>query len=240
MQLFAGTGPILYPDGFRGSSCRMDSNYPDERLVFVDLETGGLEPWRPIIQIAAIAVDGKLQELERFEAKLKFDSKFADPKSLRKASYSPQRWRKEAQPAADVMKQFSELLRRHATVDQTSSIRRVFQVAQLVAHNGAFDGGFLGAWYDRFGEFLPASPRVFCTLQRAIWLFHEDKSLTPPPDFALQTLCHYFGVSLKASEAHEALNDVCATVDLYRAISEHRRNIRHNCGRLVDKSLCHV
>lgn len=202
----------------------MNANQPDERLVFVDLETAGLEPWRPIIQIAAIAVDSNLRELECFEAKLQFENKFANPKSLRKASYSPKRWREEAQPAGVVMQQFTDLLRRHATVDQTSSKRRVFQVAQLVAHNGAFDGAFLSAWYDRFGEFLPASPRVFCTLQRAIWLFHEDKSLTPPSDFKLLTLCQYFGVPLKASDAHEALNDVRATVDLYRAISDHRQN----------------
>lgn len=204
----------------------MKSHLPDERLVFVDLETAGLDSWRPIIQIAAIAVDCNLQELERFEAKLRFTRKFADPKSLRKASYSPELWKQEAQPSIEVMKQFSQLLRRHATVDQVSSKGVPFSVAQLVAHNGAFDGGFLRAWYDRFGEFLPASPRVFCTLQRALWLFQEDKSLTPPPDFALRTLCHYFGVSLKATEAHEALNDVRATVDLYRAISEHRQNMR--------------
>jgi len=199
----------------------MGRHLPDERLVFVDLETAGLEPWRPIIQIAAIAVDCNMRELERFEAKIRFSRKFANPKSLRKASYSPERWKEEALAAGTVMTQFTELLRRHATVDQNSSKRRVFQVAQLVAHNGAFDGAFLSAWYERFGEFLPASPRVFCTLQRAIWLFQEDKSMTPPPDFSLQTLCHYFGVPLHAEDAHEALNDVLATVELYRAMSTH-------------------
>ena len=28
--------------------------------------------------------------------------------------------------------------------------------------------------------------------------FHEDKSLTPPTDYKLATLCEYFGVRLKA------------------------------------------
>lgn len=222
----------------------MESHLPDERLIFVDLETAGLESWRPIIQIAAIAVDCKLQELERFEAKLKFNRKFADPKSLRKASYSPERWKEEAQSSIDVMHQFSELLRRHSTVDQVSSKGMPFSVAQLVAHNGAFDGAFLSAWYDRFGEFLPASPRVFCTLQRALWLFQEDKSLTPPPDYALRTLCHYFGVPLKTSEAHEALNDVQATVGLYRAIFAHRHDlIQHPiaaCGQPVSARVARV
>ena len=203
----------------------MERQIPDERLVFVDLETAGLEPWRPIIQIAAIAVDSDLRELERFEAKLKFNRRFADPKALRKASYSPQQWNREAQPSLIVMRQFSRLLRRHATVDQISSKGLSFPVAQLVAHNGPFDGAFLQAWYDRFDHFLPASPRVFCTLQRTLWLFQEDKSLTPPPDFTLPTLCQYFGVPFSASDAHEALNDVRATVELYRAISAHRRSL---------------
>lgn len=211
----------------------METYLPDERLVFVDLEPAGLEPWRPIIQLAAIAVDSRLRELERFEAKLRFQTKYADPNSLRKASYSSERWRHEAQPARSVMSHFTELLRRHATVAQPSANGRVFPVAQLVAHNGAFDGAFLRAWYDRAGQFLPASPRVFCTLQRAIWLFHEDKSLTPPPDFALRTLCHYFGVPLGAEEAHDALNDVRATVDLYRAITNQTRTAaKFTCGQL--------
>ncbi|MCG8653198.1 MAG: 3'-5' exonuclease [Pirellulales bacterium] len=208
---------------------------PDERLVFVDLETAGLEPWRPIIQIAAIAVDCNLQEIERFEAKLQFERRFANPKSLRKASYLPDVWQRTAIPPARAMRLFSELLRRHATVDQMSAAGRPYQVAQLVAHNGKFDGEFLAAWYDRFGRFLPASRRVFCTLQRAVWLFHEDKSLTPPPDFTLLTLCRYFGVRLSADKAHEALNDVQATVELYRAIAS-RTRVRSN--REVDLRAC--
>ena len=75
------------------------------------------------------------------------------------------------------------------------------------------DVGFL-----RLGMFLPASPRVLCTMQRAIWMFHEDKSLTPPRNFKLGTLCEYFGVSLPSEAAHDALNDVRATVALYRAM----------------------
>lgn len=89
----------------------------------------------------------------------------------------------------------------------------------LVAHNGNFDGPFLAAWYRRLGMFMPATHRVFCTMQRALWLFHEDRSLTPPDDYKLLTLCQYFGVPLVASDAHDALNDVRATLALYREFS---------------------
>jgi DNA polymerase III epsilon subunit-like protein len=194
----------------------MSSSGPDERLVFVDLETGGLETWRPIIQIAAIAVTSSLRELEVFESKLTFDSRFVDPRSLRKNNYSPDRWRREARPAREVATAFAEFLRRHATVDVSAAGRGGFQVAQLVAHNAAFDGPFLQAWFERLGQFFPGHFRLLCTVQRAVWLFHEDKKLTPPRDFKLGTLCEYFGVPLRTEDAHDALNDARATVGLYR------------------------
>lgn len=203
-------------DSFRG----MESSLPDERLVFIDLETAGAEPWRPIIQIAAIALTSDLQELECFEAKILFAERIADSKSLRKPHYSLERWQQEGRPVKDVLNDFSDVLRRHATVDQVSKAGAVFQVAQIVAHNAAFDSAFLNAWFARFDSFLPASPRVLCTMQRAIWLFHEDKRLTPPPDFKLGTLCSYFGVPLRKSDAHDALADVRATVELYRAMNK--------------------
>lgn len=46
-----------------------------QRLVFFDLETAGLNVARhPIIQVAAIAVDERLDVLEAFEAKLLYRS----------------------------------------------------------------------------------------------------------------------------------------------------------------------
>ncbi len=197
----------------------MLSALPDERLVFVDLETAGGEPWRPIIQLAAIAVTSDLRELETYEAKLRFDEKYADPRSLKGGRYCRETWRHDAKPAAVVNEEFAALLRRHATVDQIARSGEVYQVAQLVAHNAAYDAAFLDVWFTRCERFLPASPRVLCTMQRAIWLFHEDKRLTPPADFKLQTLCEYFGVGLRPEDAHDALVDVRATAELYRSMA---------------------
>ena len=198
----------------------MLSSIPDERLVFIDLETAGGEPWRPIMQLAAIAVTSEFRELECYEAKLTFDERFADWKTLYGSRYCRDTWQREAKPAVAVQEEFAALLRRHATVDQFSRRGEVFQVAQLVAHNAAWDAAFLESWFLRTKRFLPASPRVLCTMQRAIWLFHENKKLTPPADFRLQTLCEYFGVGLRAEDAHDALADVRATVKLYRELAE--------------------
>ena len=66
---------------------------------------------------------------------------------------------------------------------------------------------------------LPMSYRVLCTIQRADWLFTEVKSLTPPDDFRLPTLCRYFGIPFSAQFAHDALYDARATLALYRQIA---------------------
>ncbi len=194
---------------------------PEERLAFTDIETAGLdEDKHPIIQIAAIAVDAHLHELETFEAKIRFDEAEADPGSLGKNRYRPELWYREAIEVGVAAEKFAMFLRRHATVDLFSAdAKKRYQVAQLVAHNGErFDGPFLHAWYRRLGLFCPARYMVLCTKQRALWLFDEDKSLTPPENFQLRTLCEYFGVPLTRENAHDAFYDVRATVQLYRAM----------------------
>lgn len=189
------------------------------RLVFVDIETAGLQVWRPIIQIAAIAVDNAFHELECFEEKIQFDESQAVKRSLHKRHYNRHRWQTEARRDKDVAVDFGAFLARHATVETLSARGKPFVVAQLVAHNASFDAPFLRAWFERLGLFFPGTYRVFCTLHRAMWLFHEDRTLTPPDDFRLGTLCEYFGIALPPDQAHDALADVRATVALYRAMN---------------------
>jgi DNA polymerase III epsilon subunit-like protein len=192
------------------------------RLVFVDIETAGLQVWRPIIQIAAIAVDGRFRELETFEEKIQFDERQAVKHSLRKRNYSRWRWHAEARRDRDVAVDFGAFLARHATVGAVSARGEPFVVAQLVAHNAAFDAPFLRAWFERMGLFFPGTYNVFCTLHRAMWLFHEEQSLALPDDFKLGTLCKYFGVELRPDEAHDALADARATARLYQAMRSYR------------------
>ncbi len=196
-----------------------------EKIIFLDLETAGLEFTRPIIQIAAIAVDENLNEIETFEAKVRFEKKNADPRSLRKNAYSETIWKNEALPPEKVARKFSRFLRKHATVDCLSTDGKHYKLAQIAAHNAErFDGPFLQAWFKRLEIYCPARYMALCTKQRLLWLFEEDKTLTPPADFKLGTLCQYFGVHLPADEAHDALNDVRATVNLYRAIRDYSKS----------------
>jgi DNA polymerase III epsilon subunit-like protein len=189
-------------------------------LIFFDLETGGPNPDRhPIIQIAAAALDGAtLSTLETIELKVRFDERQATKYALRKNAYSRRTWKDQALPEVEVARLLAEFLRRHATHIALSQNGDEYRLAQLVAHNAAFDGAFLHAWYKRLTIFCPARHQVLCTLQRAEWYFAERPDLPRPDNFKLQTLCRYFSVPLHPHDAHEALADVRATVGLYRAL----------------------
>ena len=168
-----------------------------QKLVFFDLETGGLDPKRhPIIQVAAIAVDaGSLREVETFEQKVSFALEAADHEALSMNSYDEVAWQDAARPSLAASR-FSEFLGRHATIERMSKRQTPYYVAQLVGHNAAaFDGPFLKEWFSSLGLFLPASWHVLDTMQRVQWLGVERPDLPPPPALNLPVLRKHYGLS---------------------------------------------
>ena len=201
----------------------------EQRITFLDVETGGLNPNRhAIIQLAAVAVDAEFQEVDAFEVKLRFSESSATRANLRKNHYSRSRWAREAVEPVDAARNFAAFLRRHASVPTLCRDGKIARVAQLVAHNAAFDGPFLCAWYERLGIYLPARFQMLCTLQRSLWFFAERPHLPLPDNFKLATLCRYFQVPLHPQEAHEALADVRATIGLYKALSDRRTAVPYS------------
>jgi DNA polymerase III epsilon subunit-like protein len=193
----------------------------DNYLVVFDLETGGINPQRhPIIQIAALAVDSRLAPVEAFECKVRFDQSQATKASLRKNHYSRAQWSREAIEGGDAARRFGAFLVKYASYKTAAASGAEYSLAQLVAHNAAFDGPFLQAWYERLELFLPARYQVLCTMQRAMWYFAEHPEMAPPANFKLATLCEHFRVPYHAARAHEALGDVTATFLLYQALSK--------------------
>lgn len=189
------------------------------RLVFFDLETGGLDPARhPIIQIAAIAVDGQLHELDVFERKIDFDMDAADPEALSKNSYNREIWDRQSVPDVHACDELTRFLKRFADVEMISQKSgRPYYVAQLIGHNAdSFDGPFLQAWYRQLNQFMPAAFRTLCTYQRALHHFHENPHIGKPENFKLEGLCKFFGIPL--DNAHDAMADCRATIALYKAI----------------------
>jgi DNA polymerase III epsilon subunit-like protein len=198
------------------------------RAVFFDLETGGVEPQHPDIQLAAIAVDEETwTELETFERKIAFNPDDAVLEALQINHYSPEAW-KDAAPRRLVLSQFVQFLDRHRSVRLVSHrTGRAYMAAKLIGHNAAtFDGPRLIRAAKAESFWLPIDLRVRDTMQRAMWWFDENRlelsRLAPPAgdgprDFKLTTLCQYFGIPIEG--AHEALTDVRLTIALARALS---------------------
>jgi DNA polymerase III epsilon subunit-like protein len=125
----------------------------------------------------------------------------------------------------ETARQFAEFLSRHATLNIMTTRGATLRVAQLAAHHAVHDGSFLQAFFARNHRFYPGDYRMLCTVQRAQWFFQENGEMPPPADFKLATLCEYFGVPFPRAKRHDALQDVRATVELYRVILAHEANL---------------
>lgn len=186
--------------------------------VYLDLETGGLQPHHPIIQIAAVAVDdGTLEELATFERKIAFDVAKADPEALTMNHYSDAAWEGCLQPVA-VAHALSAFAKPYLCVQRISQRGMPYSLGKLAGYNAiTFDAPRLKAFYA--GEFFPFSYQIRDVLQRVLWWFDET-GLTPPADFKLATVAQYFGVSTDG--AHDALSDVRMTIALAKALRSER------------------
>lgn len=186
--------------------------------VFFDFETGGVEPARPNIQLAAVAVRD-WREIEAFEVKIAFNVADCDPDALRIVGYTPERWvNAESEAAAAV--RFREFLQRHADLRLVSKGGKPYTTARLAGHNAAtFDCPRLRSMMDRHlaGAFWPGCWWYpLDTYQRAIWYCVEN-GLEQPKSFQLQDLAAHFG--LPVASAHEALSDVRTCVALARILT---------------------
>lgn len=184
-------------------------------LVFFDFETGGIEPSKPEIQLAAIAVDSEFKEVAHFESKIAFNEADADPEALKMNHYTAEAW-KDAPPNDDVVRRFAAFSDKYKSVEMVSKrTGRPYNVARLAGHNAAtFDAPRLRRMFDATGCFAPFHPIPLDTLQLALWKlqFMEKK----PKNFQLGTLCEFFGINPEG--AHDALTDVRLSAALTKAI----------------------
>lgn len=191
----------------------------DERIVFFDLETGGTDPLRhPIIQVAMIAVDGNWREIESAELKVHFDLATADPEALKINGWDSETWRSQACDPPAALAAVSTFFGRHATVEKISKRGRPYFVARLAGHNAErFDAPFLVQWFKQADLFCPAAcyePLDTVSLARWASFVAPNK----PRDHKLGSLCAWLGI--EHQDAHDALGDVRATVQVARALAE--------------------
>lgn len=186
--------------------------------VFIDIETGGREFRRPIIQVAAIAVRN-WEEIDVFERKILFSPDECSKEALEINHYDPEVWKTSgiAEPLA--LAQLDKFLRDHADVEKISQRGKRYKVARLAGHNvREFDSARLRAAFKRSGlNFFPADYHCLDTLHFAIWKLHERED--EPENYRLETLCKYLDIECDGS-AHEALTDVRMSIALAKALLE--------------------
>lgn len=186
--------------------------------IFFDLETGGVEPKHPTIQLAAVVIDDSTgAERATFERKIKFDDQAADPEALKLNHYSPEAW-KDAIPDGSAAAQFAKFCEPYRSIEMVSKRTGVpYSVAKLAGHNAlTFDLPRLRALFG--ASFFPFSYHVKDTLQRALWYFDEHPEVARPMSLKLSVLCEHFGICVDG--AHDALADVRMAAALARAFKE--------------------
>lgn len=179
-------------------------------LVVVDIETGGLEVERPIIQLAAVVIDTETwEEKESFECKLRFDKNRADSHALILNHWSEENWA-DAIPDSQGLDQLAKLFEKYAGETRKAASGRRYNVAIAGGYNSQFDSERILFHSRRFGIFQPVDPRFLCVMQLAFW-----KQLVLP-SYKLTELATYFGILTEG--AHDALTDVRITIEVMKQL----------------------
>lgn len=178
----------------------MTPNY----TVYFDLETGGVEPKHPVIQLAAVAVDETGTEHDAFMARLQFNEADCDPEALKMNHYDAAVWHDAIPPQRAVVR-FSTWLTPFKSLTLTSKrTGRDYTVAKLSGYNAlTFDAPRLRALFG--DQFTPWSHQIRDVMQRALFWFDEHPHAAKPENYKLSTVAAYFG--LNADGAHDALAD---------------------------------
>jgi DNA polymerase III epsilon subunit-like protein len=188
------------------------------KTVYFDLETGGVEPRHPNIQLAAIAIDDNTgEEIANFECKISFEESTADPEALAINHYSKDAWSGSVIPAHAAAR-FAAFVKPHSTIEMISKRTGApYFVAKLAGYNAlTFD---LPRLKGMFGtQFFPCSYLVRDILQRAMFWFDEHPEVKNPGSLKLSKVCEHFGIA--SNGAHDALVDVRLTAALARKLAE--------------------
>lgn len=177
-------------------------------LVFVDIETTGMDPRKQeIIEIAVLRVSQEWPEggtptfAEIFSWSVKIKPQHierADLAALRVNGYVASEW-KHAVPLEDALREFS--------VKTEGAI--------MVAHNVAFDSEFLNFNLSRYGIPNKMHYHRLDTVSMAYTALHATPEVSR---YSLVELCKYFQIPFE--NPHSALPDVYADFALFKKILE--------------------
>jgi DNA polymerase III epsilon subunit-like protein len=174
-------------------------------LLFIDCETTGLGDNAGLIEIALIPyIDGERKP--HFQSYIRpHDGCTMDAKAFEVNKIDP-KLLPEFPNAKEVIKSMLEFIDSHECV------------FTLAGHNVQFDTKKLFKFFCRNGEYgnylTRFRPGDVCTMRIAKDVFKNKRN--KPEGFSLSKLCKYFEIEL--INAHSALPDIQATIDLYESL----------------------
>ena len=215
----------------------------EKRIVFFDIETGGLRWWptigqlampgqpqeivqpHPVIQIGAVAFNEDTREdLGRFEIKIKFDLKDADQGALKINGYDPAVWAKDGVDNFNAASRFKAFLDEHATEKKVSKAGKDYWVAVLAGHNVSnFDLPFLRQWMQDRHQFFPAT--FFPKDTMILAAICRDELGMPLADLKLATIAQALGIKPEGT-AHDALTDSITSGMIYFKLIDYLKGAR--------------
>ncbi len=175
-------------------------------LVFIDIEATGFDPRRhEIIEIAVVRVkqdwSGEkpvFTAVDEWAVKVRPENiQSADPASLRVNGYSASGWNHSTQ----IREALDEFTKRA-------------EGAIMVAHNVAFDAGFIDTYLAVHGMPNKLHYHRLDTVSMAYAKLHS----TDVTRYSLAELCKYFGIVNES--AHSALSDARACFELFKKLME--------------------
>ena len=185
--------------------------------VYFDFETGGVEMTHPNISLAAVTVDEKGVEIDKFYRLIQFDESTAQPEALRINHYEVERWKADARTEREVLLAFLVFVNRFKSLTLTSAKSgNPYQVARLAGYNSAsFDGPRLQALCDKYGAFPPFRRPTLDVLQ--LFLDYSDRNGIRLTNNKLSTVAQYFKIPIDG--AHDALEDCRMTAAIHFAMN---------------------
>ena len=179
------------------------------KLLFIDVESSGLDPDNNgVIQVAMLY--GKRHELSLFSNPIPLGVEI-DKEASEIHGYK----KKDIKKFPNHEDQFNKMLNFMAQFVNKYDKRSKFLV---VGYNVKFDLEMLHGWarregFNYLGSYLDW--RVIDVLVLARTAHELGQMPGEPVDFKLQTICKVYGIEI---EAHDALNDIKATRELYEKI----------------------
>ena len=180
-------------------------------LAFVDIETTGLDARvHVIIEVGVVRVrqTWTIDEKPVFEKIFEWSVKIkpqhlenADPVALRINGYIASDWT-ESVPLENALREFAEKT----------------EGAIMVAHNVAFDNGFMEENFARFHIANKMHYHRLDTVSLAFGLLHSAPDIGR---YSLGELCKYFGIVNE--RAHSALSDARADFELFKKLMDFKR-----------------